>query len=99
MQVNEDFCSKQNCVELPIKKYFLMLANNDIHIIAQLNVVTKDAMESKNPTTFFFLLKVKAQKSFITKIENDFNVVTNIQDILPKTIISYLHLYQTNLKN
>ncbi len=53
-------------------------------------------MEGENPITFFFLVKVKTQKSFIPKIENDFNVVTNIQDILPKTINLYLHLYQTN---
>jgi hypothetical protein len=59
-------------------------------------VATKYAMEGENPITFFFLVKVKTQKSFIPKIENDFNVVTNIQDILPKTINLYLHLYQTN---
>jgi hypothetical protein len=36
-----------------------MLPNyyNDIHIIAQLNVATKDAMEGENPTTFFFSCK------------------------------------------
>jgi len=59
-------------------------------------VATKDAIEGENPITFFFLVKVKAQKSFIPKIENDFNVVTNTQDILPKTINFYLHLYQIN---
>jgi len=57
-----------------------MLANyyNDIHIIAQLNVATKDAMEGENPIIYFFLIKVKVQKSFITKIENDLNIFTNI---------------------
>jgi hypothetical protein len=41
----------------------------------------------KIPLHIFFLVKVKAQKSFILKIENDFNVVTNTQDILPKPLI------------
>jgi hypothetical protein len=38
-----------------LKKGFLMLANyyNGIHIIAQLNVATKDVMEGENPTIFF----------------------------------------------
>lgn len=62
---------------------------NDVDIIARQKARTKDAMEGKSPIAYFFLARVKAQKSLLVEIKTSFGIgmVINIQNILHEAII------------
>jgi hypothetical protein len=107
LSVNKDLCSPAlSCPKLALKKERLsiMLADyyNDIHEAAKVKVGAKHAMHGEKPTAYFSLLvKARAQKSLITKIDpgNNSAILTNVNDILQEATNFYSTLYQAKNTN